>query len=222
MDVFHSARVSLILAFMALPLVLASFTGFLALALGNLGLFVLFLGQAILIPFVTMGIHFIMGLATVGGFKGLIDDTGVGNDIKQLIPSEPYTGSVNTIPSYWSMHVIFFLTYLLTNAIKIYKLPVAEGASDWQVANRRSKAVAVIIVVVLSLIALPLIRYSFTGAERAAGLLLAFPAAGLLGWGWYELASKCGARHSDVFGIIQQILPSSTGTAMTCVYTPSA
>ena len=201
---------------MALPLILASFTGFLALALGNLGLFILFLGQAILIPFATMLLH--IGSAALK----MNDTTMIGNDIKQLIPSDPYTSSVNVTPSYWAMHVLFFLSYLLSNAAAIYKLPVAEGASDWQVANRRSKAVAVIIVVVIAMVALPFIRYAFTGAETAPGLLIAFPVAGLLGYGWYRLASACGARASDVFGIIQQILPSSTGTAMTCVYTPSA
>jgi hypothetical protein len=214
MDILHSIRISLLLAFMALPLILMSFTGFLALALGNLGLFILFIGQAALIPTVTFGLHIVTNLI---GFAN-----HPGSDVGQLVPSEPYTGYQNVTPSYWAMQVVFFLSYLLSNATQIYNLPVAPGASDWQVANRRSKAVAVIVVAAIALIMLPLLRYWYTGAETLPGLAIAGGVAGLLGWGWYKLASICGARASDIFGIIQQILPASATTPMTCVYTPSA
>jgi hypothetical protein len=42
-----------------------------------------------------------------------------------------------------------------------------------------------------------------------------------IGQGWFEFAKACSARDSDVFGIVQGILPPSATEEppMTCVFT---
>jgi hypothetical protein len=215
MDVIDSARKSILLAFIALPLVLASITAFLALGLGNLGLFILFLGQLVVIPLATFGLHLISGPA--------FDWSKIEpSQVASIVPRDYGVERINVTPSYWSMQIVFFISYLITNAAQIYRLPVAAGASDWQVANRRSKALAVICVAAIILFGLLAIRWRLGGQlENPVGLLIALLGGGGLGFLWYAFASACGARASDIFGIIQQILPQTTGTAMTCIYTPS-
>jgi hypothetical protein len=117
-------------------------------------------------------------------------------------------------------HVVFFLSYLLANAVDVFKTDPDFNASDWQVSNRRSKAVAVIIVVVLVMAALLAARYILTGTETRLGALISLLSIPI-GFGWYELAKTCGARESDIFGIVQQMTPNG-GAPTTCVYTPIA
>jgi hypothetical protein len=215
MDILHSTRITLLLAFLALPLLLVSFTGFLAIGLGNMGLFILFIGQAILVPIVTELSNWIMRS------RGWIKPE-VSTDVSQLVPSASLMTYAQAAPSYWMAHLLFFLGYLLANSVNIYNLPVDSGASDWQVRNRKSKAVTVMTVVLLLIIILPLMRKLITGTETILGLALAFGLMLPLGYGWYQFASQCGARAADVFGIVQQIAPKSEDRPTTCVYTPKA
>lgn len=200
---------------MALPLLLVSFTAFIAIGLGNMGLFILFIGQAVLVPIV------------VGVFNWFVQkrfgpSALPPSDIGQLVPSALIT-STSAAPSYWMAHVLFFLGYLLANSVDIYNLPVDSSAPDWQVRNRKMKAATVMSVIVLLLIVLPLLRKIVTGTETWGGIALAFASCGTLGYGWYQFAAQCGARASDVFGIVQQMPPASdSSTPTTCVYVPKA
>jgi hypothetical protein len=214
MEILHTARVTLILAFLALPLLLVSFTAFIAIGLGNMGLFILFIGQVILVPIIVgisnSIIHWKFGPSAIPP-----------SDVGQLVPSALASSSVTT-PSYWMAHVLFFLGYLMANAVDIYDLPVDSSAPEWQVRNRKMKAATVMSVIVLLLIVLPLLRKIVTGTETWLGIAIAFTTCGILGYGWYQFAAQCGARASDVFGIVQQMPPKSDSTPTTCVYAPKA
>jgi hypothetical protein len=214
MEILHTARVTLILAFLALPLLLVSFTAFLAIGLGNMGLFILFMGQAFIVPMITGLFNWVV--------RSRLGPSAIPpSDIGQLVPSALITSS-ETNPSYWMAHVLFFLGYLLANAVDIYSLPVDSSAPEWQVRNRKMKAATVMSVIMLLLIVLPLLRKIVTGTETWFGIAIAFATCGTLGYGWYQFAAQCGARASDVFGIIQQMPPKSDSTPTTCVYAPKA
>jgi hypothetical protein len=216
MDILHSVRVSILLAFMALPLLLINFTAFLAIALGNMGLFILFVGQVVLIPIATELAHMVTEKGAASGRFHIS-----GTDIAMLVPSASRSFQQNVAPSYWMVQTLFFLSYLMTNAITIHGLPAESSARDWQVSNRRSKTVAVMLVITLAIVFLPIMRYSLTGTETVAGILIAAVVGGGLGVAWYTLASACGVRHADVFGIVQQMSPNN-GVPTACVYTPVA
>jgi hypothetical protein len=216
MNTLYAVRSTILAAFFTLPLLFISFTAFLAIALGTPGFFILFLGQ-LLLSVTTFGFHLIEDIIT--RFIPIIKPlTTVATDRATLL--QVPGGDVNVFPSYWMVHVLFFLSYLLANAVDVYKADPSSNASDWQVSNRRSKAVAVMIVIVLAIVSLTAARYFLTGAETWLGVLIALPVIGV-GFGWYELAKTCGARDSDIFGIIQQMTPNG-GAPTTCIYTPIA
>jgi len=229
MDNLHGVRSTIVAAFLSLPLLFISFTAFLAIALGAPGLIMLFAGQ-ILISGVTFAIHM------VGDFflkAKLQDYMYVDAENANLVPGSYESGGVvNVTPSYWMVHVIFFLSYLMANAVEVFKADKKQGA-DWQVSNRRSKSLAIIIVLALSMLTLILTRYIFTGSklptstqftsgvETPFGTVFGCALGGAIGYGWFKLSQKMGARESDIFGIIQQMAPNA-GAPTTCVYTPIA
>lgn len=212
---------TLLLAFKSLPLLLVGFIGFLAIGLGNMGLFMLFIGHAVIVPILTEGVH----LAT-GGQPGNITDK---NDIAQLValvPSsgESYTAPVNVVPSYWMAHMSFFFAYILTNAVVIYTAVPSKTASVDAVSSRKSRAATLIATSVILLVVTTMLRMYTTGNETIPGIMAAILVLGGAGAGWYMLAEVCGARNSDIFGIAQQMMSQDSAATkpVTCVYAPRA
>ena len=208
---------TILLAFKSLPLLLISFIGFLAIGLGNLGLFVLFIGHALIVPTITEALHY--------GTKGSLSSMTTSNDIAQLVSLVPSTGAsydkpVNIMPSYWMAHISFFFGYLLMNAIAIYTQVSDKNAAPTAVSTRKARAATIIASVVIFLVVLSGLRIYATGNESIAGVALAVVVLGLAGVGWYYVAQTCGARNSDIFGIASQMMAqeSSKNKPMTCVY----
>jgi hypothetical protein len=218
MNILHGIRSTIIAAFFSLPLLFISFTAFLAISLGTPGLFILFLGQ-LLLSVTTLGFHFLENIIEIF-FPLLKSQLTVNADRAALLQGSTTDGIVNVFPSYWMVHVLFFLSYLLANAVDVFRADAGSKAVDWKISNRRSKAIAVIIVIVLVITTLVAIRCFLTGTETLLGAIIALPVVAV-GFGWYELAKVCGARDSDIFGIIQQMTPNG-GAPTTCVYTPIA
>lgn len=210
MNLLHTLRSLLINTFLSLPLLLIAFIGLLGIGLGNIGFFILFLGHALVLPVAIPLLHLLSRL--IGG---------VGNpsfyvrssDVGQLVPSAIQDYSYqNVVPSYWLTHIWFFMGYLFTNALNIYKLPKADKANPRLYANRRTRSIALMISTTVFVLILTMLRYR-TGAETMLGVVASAAVGGGLGFGWYEFAKLCGARHADMFGIAQQILPEEAKKA---------
>jgi len=218
----QSIRTTLLMAFRTLPLILVSFVGFLALGLGNMGLFILFVGQVLIVPIATVLLQTITGMILpptgVNGSPFFVRSSNVGLIVPDSSFNSPFQ---NVAPSFWMMQVFFFANYMASNAIAILYLPVDSKLDPIVVSNRMSKA-KTIIAVIVGLTALVAILRFTTNTETPAGVLLAVLAGWGLGYGWYQLAATCGARAADVFGVMQQIIPSSAKSEkpMTCVYAP--
>jgi len=105
--------------------------------------------------------------------------------------------------------ICFFLGYMLTNAVELYKRTPDPGADPAKVANRTSHAVlSIASIVVFTFIVIGFRKYA--GCEPTVGLLLGAPLFGALGYGWYTmLSSVSGGRLADLFGISNRILPAS-------------
>lgn len=218
MDVLHTIRETITLGFMALPLLLIGFVGFTAIGLGNMGLFMLFIGHAVLIPGVVGGLHYGLSRYSSAGDPNLFIRA---TDRAQLVPSAPHEAAyIPVAPSYWMAHTMFFLGYILTNASFLYSLKSERGTSEWLQENRKARAGALIAISTIAIVALPLLRYMFTGLETPIGILIAVILCGGLGAGWFFVAEACGARHSDIFGMASQMIPKAAreGPPMTCVY----
>jgi hypothetical protein len=217
--VILSVRATLLMAFRTLPIILISFIAFLAAGLGNLGLFVLFIGQSVLIPIVTTIVH-----ALVTKVAGTNDNRFFINSSEKalLIPGSVYSSPrMNVAPSYWMVHVHFLLAYLFTNAAAVNALPEDSTIDPILLANRKSKSKTIMISTIFIALALSILKYK-TNTETIYGIGIAFGLGSILGYAWYNFAASCGARAADVFGIVQQVVPSSAKNdkPMTCVYAP--
>jgi hypothetical protein len=210
------------MAFRTLPLILVSFVGFLGLGLGNIGLFILFVGQVLIVPLATALVQTLTGM-----LQPPINENGSlffvkSSNVALLVPDSSFDSPFqNVAPSYWMAQVIFFAAYMLANAVAILNMPANSKLDPILISNRKSKAMTIIVVISTLTILAALLRFT-THSETPAGIALAILVGGGLGYGWYEFASICGARAADVFGVVQQIIPSSATDEkpMTCVYAP--
>jgi hypothetical protein len=225
MSVLAAVRKTILLAFASLPLLLISFVGFLAIGLGNMSLFLLFIGHAILVPAITLFIH-----SFITKSSGVLVTP---NDAASLVPLMTSTGQqykpMNTRPTYWMAHMAFFFGYLITNAILIISAPPPDVSKLGQeskdtisakIQARVQKASMILTVLLILYAIICYLRAYTSGTENAVGIFLAqlFLVVGGL---WYWVASVCGASNSDIYGIAMQMMSSSSAQdkPKMCVYT---
>lgn len=218
-------RSTLLLGFSSLPLLLISFVGFLAVGLGNISLFLLFIGHALVVPLITELLHF------VNGQKNTLMTM---NDAASLVPLMPVSGSsyktpVSIYPTYWMAQIAFFFGYIVSNAAFILGAPVnidaiknkdSHDGLKARINARVYKAGMILGTSLLLYIVICAIRLYTSGTEAFTGILMAQL---LFGFGalWYYIASQCGASNSDIFGISMQMMSpdSAKDRPKTCVYT---
>jgi len=119
-------------------------------------------------------------------------------------------------------HTVFFFTYVFLNALALYRLPADPDASDWMVTNRKTKLITILAVLCIVFAGIVYIRYVTTGVESVLGILVAISLFIPAAWAWYTFATRCGLKHGDMFGIVNQIIPKSINddVPITCVYAP--
>lgn len=218
--ILKSIRTGILLGVKTLPLILISFIGFMAAGLANAGLFILFIGQITVLP---------LAVAMSQAFFGMIagDQTTSPfhvrlTNVSLIVPSSTTTDLYqNVAPSYWMAQMIFFFSYAITNAAEIYKLPEDKRLEKSLIENRKTKAVSIIVAISIIAVGLTIFRYS-THTETVMGIMLALVLGGGLGHLWYHFAAQCGVVASDVFGMVQQIIPftEKDTKSMMCVYNP--
>jgi hypothetical protein len=194
----------IILFLLGFPLIIICLIGFLSLTVLNVGTIFLFVGQVLIVPISVMLLHVITWI--IPGIHVPPSDVGL------LVPSIRDAGmasSFNVGPSYWVAHVVFFCSYIFTNAYTVYNLDSADiNNSPWKVKNRKGRSLMIMIVSILSMVALILSRYLMTGAETLLGITIGVGVFVPLSYYWYQIAIKNGSQNGDIFGIVQQIMPS--------------
>jgi len=207
-------------SFVALPILLFGWSLFVGSTTGNIGLLVLALGQATVTPLATWILH------TLAGFFGEFGQTHFtipAGAACNLLPG----GFVNSgerqysIPSYWLAQIYFFFGFLIANAKSVYDMPAAANAAEDKVERRKSQAQLVLIMAWVFLVLFVVVRVLVMNCETIPGVILGGFVFYWIGNGWYSLARACSAKDSDIFGIVQGILPpaASDPPPMTCVYT---
>ncbi len=215
MTVLESARQMVLYSFMYLPLMLIAFLGFMSLALGNVGMIILFLGHVFLIPVATTLLH-MASVIIPADYKYV-----QARDVCNLIPSFPVTpGTVNVFPSYWMAHFLFFMGYFLQNARTLITKSAESGAPKDRVDLRKGQGTTAMVVGIVVTLAIIFMRYKLTGCETILGIMIAAITMVPLGIGWYTMATLAGARDGDIFGIAGRIMPLSAlaPPPMTCLY----
>jgi hypothetical protein len=221
MSVLESLKNTIIITFSILDLLIISFTGFLGLTLGNIGVLFLLLGQVTVVPMLVL-----IGQAA---FKGIIPASSLTQNT--ILASDPVTGDPypvgSNVPTFWLANVMFFLGYVLGNASKAWQLTTQLSTlpgNSWFVDAQKTRSVTVTVTTIGLIIATAIAR-SRTGFENSAGavLLTTVVFAGL-GVGWYWIASMCGARYADIFGMATQpvVAFGDSDKPTTCIYTPKS
>jgi hypothetical protein len=207
-------------SFRALPVLLFGWALFVGSTTGNIGLLVLALGQATVVPFSTWILH---SIASFFGEFGRANFTVPASATCSILPggfTDPME-RIYSIPSYWFAQIAFFFGFLLSNASYVLNMPAADNAPADKVERRKSQAQLVQILGWVFFALFIIVRSFVMGCETVPGVIL----GGLLFWwignGWYQFARECSAKDSDLFGIVQGILPSSATEPppMACVYT---
>lgn len=214
MTLLESIRQMVLYAFMSLPLMLIAFLGFMSLALGNVGMIILFLGHIFIVPIATT-------ILRIASFILPEGSTVPAKDICNFIPSYPSGAStLNVFPSYWMAHFLFFMGYFLQNAQNLINKSAESGAPQDRVELRQSQGRIAMTVGVVATLAIIYARFKLTGCETIPGVLVAAATMVPLGIGWYMMATLAGARDGDIFGIAGRIMPLSAlaPPPMTCVY----
>ncbi len=206
-------------SFRALPVLIFGWAFFVGSTTGNIGLLVLALGHATVAPLATWILHTLASLTGSWKVNFMLPASSTCNILpgSAALPGD----SVYSIPSYWLAHVVFFFGFLLSNAMAVGNMPAAENAPADKVERRKSQALLVQVFGWAILAIFLFVRFKVMKCETVPGLILGSIVFWFLGSGWYELARACSARDSDVFGIVQGILPPSATEEppMTCVYT---
>ncbi len=205
------------MTFMALPILLIGFTGIFSLGLSNMGLFMLFLGQAIVLPLGISILQFVMSkIPKISNWS-----TVTSSEVCQFIPNAPKSSTMIVAPSSWISQVVLFLVYMFYNALSIYNMPSDSNSDPAKVANRHSRSISVMVMSLVACVALLVLRWVVVkGCETLYGSILSIVLAAGFAIGWYEFASLCGATHSDIFGIVSGILPPGANDPppTMCVY----
>ncbi len=217
---FERVKLTVLSGFLALPYLLVIITGFLGGITGNLGLSILFLGQIILVPV-------FQGMFSLLRQTSLFTDTfRLGSVPKldprcSLVPDITKAGNFSApVTTDWVAQVSFFFGYIIFNAFTVYNLEAPRGANPDKVENRKSQAIMSLLLSTVVMIGLFTVYAKTTNCETVGSFVfgtLTFFSLGIFG---YYIASQCGIKQSDIFGIagkIHTITPDSKEYENICV-----
>lgn len=204
------------------PLVISSAVLIYTVSTGSIAFMNLFLGLGILMPIYTFVLQKILGIIFNYISPGSLFWRRDSSDICRIVPSydkkdlQHFLGNQNTevIPSYWLMNLSFFIGYCITNAVDSLNKSNCDSLSNEQ-DQRNTKALFIIVATSVFALLMLLLRFRYmSGCEGSGflGILVSILCAGgaaVSGYGIYVASRVCGARTSDLFGILSQILPVS-------------
>ncbi len=200
-------------AFTALPIILITITAFFSTTTANPGMMILLLGQIIAIPIVQTVLGFLRGLSFIRYYLNLGPAQNYENNkLCSLSPVDVKSDQIMPPVSYWMAHVIFFGTYVASNAMSIYvNDPEVNSPDPIKVENRKTQAMTAFGVTLFFILFAIFQHYMYVGCDTIGSLALAFILYIPLGYGFFELAKLCGLRTADLFGIATKLYLPSPG-----------
>ena len=206
-----------------LPIVLAVTSFIFTIGTGSIAHTNLALGFGIIMPIYTTLMQMIFGYAmpkinpTWDSWKRSTGDTCdlvPSHDHKPLAYYKSDTNvNLEPIPSYWLMSIAFFIGFSLSNAIDSLTSPVAPNSDMTHIEKRNTQAIFLIIAICIFFAIVLGVRFTYMRGCEGRGtlgivlsLISAFGASSI-GYQIYKLSRSCGARSSDLFGVLSQMLP---------------
>jgi hypothetical protein len=235
--IISDIRIFLYGGILTLPLTIAGTLSIIGLFTANYAILFFLLGYLVLTPAVAYGLN--TGLDAIfsgrssNPFKAKFGDVcNIVIPFSQIPIGSGTTSDATVVSSSWIAMVSFFIGYIFTNGIELYRreLPpttltvTSTMASDLdkKVTNRKTQAIiAMVSTIVFALIALGFRYYS--GCESMLGMILTTFAFVFAGHGWYKALSAVGEdRLSDLFGIASRLLPPSAinNAPIACIPVP--
>ena len=222
--------------FQQLPLVIGSTSLLFTIATGSIAHANLALGMGVLMPAYTYALQLVIGSLMNYIYPSSIFWKRSAGDTCNIIPSSTKTSPLDflkktnldgSVPSYWMTSVAFFIGYSISNAVDSLQTPANPGSNETNHEKRNTHAITVIVTTVLFSICILLARFVYMSGCEGSGFggivlsVLSAILAGVIGYGMYDLSKRCGARSSDLFGILSQILPPSATSPKPIVCTAS-
>ena len=214
-----------------LPIVLASTSLIFTITTGSMAHTNLLLGLAFLIPVYTFIMQTVLGFIMGSWFPNHraswtrstgdtcdIISSNTSKKIFEYIKSST-DATAESVPSYWLTSLAFFIGYALTNAVDNLITPAQPSSDENGHEKRSTQSMFVIIATCIFAVGLLFIRFWYMrGCEGRGwvGIMLSSICAviaGYIGNLVYSLSKQCGARSSDLFGIMSQILPAASTTS---------
>ena len=124
-------------------------------------------------------------------------------------------GNVSVIPSYWITSIGFIFGYFLSNGIDTLDAPIARGSDPIGHDKRYTQAIHIIVATCIIFALIVAARFYFMSDcegrgtfGKVLGSIFGITSVAI-GLGFYYLSKSCGARSSDLFGVLSQMLPAS-------------
>ena len=214
-----------------LPLVMTLTSFFFSVTTGSIAHATIFAGLAVVMPLITLLIQFLLGAFLSWAMPGkdawwsrsLVDVCKIIPGPESFKKLEYYAygtaDNVSVVPSYWITSMGFLYGFFLTNGLDTLGAPIAPGSDPIKHNMRYTQAIHIIAASSIVFAMIIAVRIYFMSdcegrgiTAKAVSILFGIISGGI-GFGAYYFSRLCGARSSDLFGVLSQMLPASAMSA---------
>lgn len=167
-------------------------------------------------------------------FTGIPKPPSSAVDLCFLSPEEKFSQGQRRSPSGWTIHLLFFLGFLIGNASNIYSMPIptitktgnakqdtsSQEALEIRVNNRKVITGTIVGLAIVVGILLLYVRYSMSPCEGSIyenifPMIYCF----LFGLAFFSLiTTSCGIPASDILGLVQGFIsPGAIDNPIVCI-----
>jgi hypothetical protein len=211
-----------------LPLVLGTTSTVMTVITGSVAHANIVLGLLIIMPLFTYLSQGIIGYffsKNIGIYRSTGDTCNIIPESYSSSKAPPLLdsfikGSKNdkVVPSYWITSLGFFIGYIISNAADNLITPAQPSGDAAGIEKRTTQSIIVLTVSCVFALCVLIARFRMMGGCEGRsmfgyGISIVFTTiSAIIGYYVYRLSRVCGARSSDLFGILSQMLPTSSTT----------
>jgi hypothetical protein len=210
-----------------LPLIMALTSFMLSITTGSIAHSMLFVGLAFVMPSLTYIFKLLFDFAVTKIMPDKKDQLNRSIvDVCRVIPVpdsfkklDYYTfgtqANTSVAPSFWITSIGFMFGYFISNGFDTLSVPMVQGGDPVGHEQRYTQATHILISTFIFFLLIIFARFYYMGDCEGVGLfgktigivcgLASFGIGGAL----YSISKACGARSSDLFGVLSKLMPAS-------------
>jgi hypothetical protein len=210
-----------------LPLIMALTTFMLSITTGSIAHSMLFVGLAFIMPAFTLVLKILIDFAVTKLMPDKKDQLNRSLvDVCRVIPVpdsfkkiDYYTfgtqANTSVAPSFWITSIGFMFGYFISNGFDTLSVPMVQGGDPVGHEQRYTQATHILIATFIFFILIVVARFYYMGDCEGVGLFgktigVVCGLASLgIGATLYSISKACGARSSDLFGVLSKLMPAS-------------